>query len=65
MPAERMLLEPSSGGGQLLLSRNAPFSRRTVAYGSSGAHSRSVAIYVATLYRLPLQIGCRYAALVQ
>ncbi len=38
----QMLTESSSGGGLLLLRRNAPLSRRTVAYFCSGAHSGPV-----------------------
>jgi hypothetical protein len=34
-----MLKEPSSGGGLLLLRRDAPLTRRTVAYFCSGAHT--------------------------
>jgi hypothetical protein len=39
MPERQMLTEPRSGGGLLLLRRNAPLTRRTVAYFCSGAHS--------------------------
>jgi hypothetical protein len=40
MPAWQMLTKPSSGGGLLLLRRNTPLTRRTVAYFCSGAHTR-------------------------
>jgi len=39
MPERQMLTEPRSGGGLLLLRRNAPLTRRTVAYFCSGAHT--------------------------
>ena len=41
MPERQMLTEPRSGGGLLLLRRNAPLTRRTVAYFCSGAHNMS------------------------
>jgi len=44
MPERQMLTEPRSGGGLLLLRRNAPLTRRTVAYFCSGAHIKRLGI---------------------